>query len=223
MKTFNTIAAVMVSSAIFAGVAQAENGFYIMGGLNATTAEHGVNRNTGTNAPLVGPVGGPSLSSVDKDTGASIVVGAGYRHDFTDTFYGEIEAYYTDETAETHNINSVLVTDVELKQSFGLDVHLGHQLTDKVSLYGLFGVAQYEGDITKTYTFAPPVDLADLEETAFVYGGGVEIGITDRISTYGEFRISNDIDFSVPVDRGGVVSDNELEISVIRTGLKYKF
>lgn len=218
-----TIACLLASSALFAGVAQAENGFYISGGINSTTLTQDVSRNTGSNEPNTGPAGGPSATTTDQDTGASVYVGAGYRFDVLDDSYIEIEGFYADENAETKNLNNVLVSEVELTNSYGIDLHLGQQVTEKISVYGLVGLVQYEGDANQSYTFAPPVTAVQIEETAFVYGAGVELGLTDKISTFGEVRISNDVEFDTPADKGGITSENNLDFTTIRTGLKFKF
>ena len=216
-----TVATAM--SALLSGAAFADNGFYVTGGFNSTTLQHNLSRNTGATGAAEGPVGGPSITSVDQETGASFYVSGGYRFEAFEDSFLEIEAFYADETAETQNINGVIVSDIELTSSYGVDVHLGQKITDKFSVYGLVGIAQYEGDANLSYTFAAPTDSVSIEETGFVYGAGVEIGLTSNISTFGEVRITNDLEFDTPVDQGGVTSENDLDFTGIRTGLKYKF
>ena len=210
-------------AALAPAAAMAQSGWYVHGGVNATTVEQSTTRNTGTNEPNVGPAGGPSISTLAQDTGASFYVAGGYEFTpFQDAFIG-IEAYYADETAETQNLNNVKVTDLELTSSYGVDVKLGKNVTDDFSVYGLLGLAQYEFDGTVSYTFAPPVDNISSEETAFVYGGGVELDLADRWSVITELRFTNDLEFDTPVDRGGIRSEDELDLFVIRSGLKYSF
>ncbi|MFC7291569.1 outer membrane beta-barrel protein [Hirschia litorea] len=221
--SIRTIACLLASSAVFTGLAHADSGFYVSGGLNSTTLTQDVSRNTGSNLPNTGPADGPSATTTDQDTGASVYVSAGYRLDVLENSYLEFEAFYADENAETQNLNNVLVSEVELKNSYGLDLHLGQKVTDTFSVYGLVGVTQYEGDANQSYTFAPPVTSVELEETAFVYGAGVELGLSKHISTFGEVRISNDVEFDTPVDKGGIISQNNLDFTTIRTGLKFKF
>ena len=115
------------------------------------------------------------------------------------------------------------MTDLELTSSYGVDVKLGKNVTDDFAVYGILGIAQYEFDGTVSYTFAPPVDNISSEETAFVYGGGVELDLADRWSVITELRFTNDLEFDTPVDRGGIRSEDELDLFVVRSGLKYSF
>ncbi|WP_018995727.1 outer membrane protein [Hirschia maritima] len=224
MKTnFLKMSAICAATVAFAGQAIADSGFYISGGLNSTSLTHDVSRNTGSNLPNTGASGGPSATTTDRDTGASVYIAGGYRFDIFEDSYLEVEAFYADESAETQNLNGVLVSELELSNSYGLDLHLGQQITEKFSIYGLVGVTQYEGDANQFYTFAPPVSAVEFEETAFVYGAGVELALTDKLSTFGEVRLSNDVDFDTPVDQGGIRAENNLEFTTIRSGLKFKF
>ena len=56
-----------------------------------------------------------------------------------------------------------------------------------------------------------------------MYGGGVEISFNDNWSTIAEVRLVNDLEFDTPADRAGLRSRDELEFSIIRTGLKFRF
>ncbi|MAI90767.1 outer membrane beta-barrel protein [Ponticaulis sp.] len=206
-----------------AGTAQADTGFFVSGGLNSTTLEQSTSRNTGTNEPNTGPAGGASATVTDQDTGVSVFVSGGYEYDLGNNFYVSGELFYADEAAETQTLNNVKVTDIELTSSYGLDVKFGHQVTDQFAVYGLIGVSQFEFDGLASYTFADPTDDLSDEEAAFVYGGGVEIDFDDRWSTFAEVRLVNDLEFDTPVDRGGIQAQDELELTIIRTGLKYRF
>lgn len=217
------ISTVLTSVLLIGNSASAETGFYVHGGVNATTLEQVSSRNTGTSDPNSGPVGGPSISVSDKDTGASAYLAGGYEYQFSSDFFAAVEVFYADETAETRTFNSVKVTDIELESSYGIDLKFGHNVTDKLSIYGLIGVSQFEFDGKASYTFAPPVDDLSDEETAFVYGGGLEIRFNEKWSTLAEIRLVNDVEFDTPTDRGGVRSEDELDFSIIRTGLKYRF
>lgn len=215
--------AIPITSLIIAGSATAQSGWYVHGGINSTTFEQSTTRNTGTNGPNVGPAGGASASTTDQDTGASLYIAGGYEFQpFPDSF-AAVEVFYADETAETQNINTVKITDVSLNSSFGIDLKLGHNVSDKFAVYGLLGVAQYDFDGAITYTFAPPIDDISSEETGFVYGGGVEIKFNDNWSTIAEVRLTNDLDLATPVDRGAISSSDDLDFTVIRSGLKYRF
>ena len=226
MNTISKSIFAVVVAALTVPVAMADNGFYVSAGVNSTTVEQSLSRNTGTNVPIspdTGAANGGSFSTFDQDTGASAFVSVGYRFEFLSDSFLEAEAFYADETAETQNLNSLIISEVELQNSFGLDVHLGKQVTDTVGIYGLMGVAQYEFDVNQSYPFAPPTAFVSAEETAFVYGAGVEISLTDHISTFGEVKLTTDLDYDTPVDQGGVRSINELDLNVIRTGIRYRF
>ena len=223
INKFIAIASAAALASVLAGTASAESGWYVHGGINSTTFEQSTTRNTGTNQPNVGPAGGASASTSDQDTGASLYIAGGYEiKPFPDSF-AAVEVYYADETAETQNINNVKITDVSLNSSYGIDLKLGHNVTDKFAVYGLIGVAQYDFDGAISYTFAPPIDDISSEEAGFVYGGGVEIDFNDNWSTIAEVRITNDLDLSTPVDRGAIRSSDDLNFTVIRSGLKYRF
>ena len=218
-----SILSLVFLSFISASPAFAQTGFYIHGGVNSTTAEQSVSRNTGTNEPTIGPAGGPSISVTDQDTAASVYIAGGYEYRPLPDFFAALELYYADERADTVTLNNVKVTDLQLDTSYGVDLKFGHDVTDKFSIYGLVGVAQYEFDGQVSYTFADPIDDISNEEVAFVYGAGVEVKLTDQVSTLAEFRLTNDFEFDTPVDRGGILSDDELELTTIRAGLKYRF
>ena len=225
----NTFTKSILSIALLAAtvpVAMADNGFYVSAGVNATTVEQSLSRNTGTNLPTspdTGAANGGSFSTIDQDTGVGAFISGGYRFEFLDDAFVEAEVFYADETAETENLNSLIISEVELKNSYGLDLHIGKQVTDTFGVYGLMGVAQYEFDVDQSYPFAPPTAFVSAEETAFVYGAGVDIALTDHISTFGEVRLTNDLEYDTPIDQGGVRSINELDLNVIRTGIRYRF
>lgn len=203
--------------------AQVKDGVFISGGVSSTTQELNQSRNTGSNLPNVGPALGASGTVVDKDSGFGFFGGIGYKKQITPDFFAAIEGFYSTEDASTTTINNVLVNQTDLDATYGADLRLGTNVTDKVAIYGLVGLTGFDLDSRISYTFAPPVDNVSNEEWGFVYGGGVEIGITDRISTFGEFRLANDISFETPTDRGDVRSVNELNYSVVRTGLRFSF
>lgn len=203
--------------------AQFQDGVFISGGISSTTQELNQSRNTGSNQPNVGPAQGPSGTVVDKDSDFGFFAGIGYKKQITPDFFGAVEGFYSTEDASTTTINNFLVNQTDLEATYGADLRLGTNVTDKVAIYGLVGLTGFDLDSRISYTFAPPVDNVSNEEWAFVYGGGVEIGLSDRISTFGEFRLANDIAFETPVDRGNVRSVNELNYSVVRTGLRFSF
>jgi len=224
MKSLNFTAALLfaltstASTAAFAG-----DGIFISGSINSTTQEFNNTRNTGSNQPNTGPAGGASASVVDKDTGIGFVGGIGYKQHFTSDFYVSVEAFYSTEDSNSTIINNVLINNTSLDSTYGGDLRLGTYINEKVSIYGLSSLTAFDIDSDLSYTFAPPVNQVSNTEWAFVYGGGVEINLNEQVSTFGEFRLANDIGFDTPVDEGGITSLNELNYSVIRTGLRYSF
>ena len=218
--TFTTIAlsALAATPNAFAG-----DGVYLSGGINSTTQESLQSRNTGTNLPNTGATGGPSGTVVDKDTGIGFFGGVGYKTHFTNDFFASVEAFYSFEDAETTTLNNVKVNNVELNETYGVDIRLGTDVSDKVGIYGLASLTAHEFDSNLSYTFAPPTEFVSETEWGFVYGGGVEIALTDQISTFGEFRIVNDLDFDTPVDQGGVQAEEKLNYTTLRTGVRYSF
>jgi opacity protein-like surface antigen len=218
----------LVASTSFSQVAAqpALDGFYVTGGFNSTTVEQNLTRNTGTNIPTdpsTGPANGPSITASNRETDFGIALGVGYHWDVSDDFFLAAEVFYSDENTETQVINNVLVNDVELNSTYGIDLKAGHNVTEKFAVYGLMSATAYDFDSTISYTFAPPVDRVSEDEFAFTYGGGVEIALNDNWSTFAEVRIANDLDFTTPTDRGGIDSQNELNFNTIKTGLKYSF
>jgi opacity protein-like surface antigen len=224
MKSFNfTTALIFAASIAASSSALAGDGLYISGGINSTTQEFNHTRNTGSNQPNTGPAGGASASVVDKDTGIGFVGGIGYKQHFANDFYVSLEAFYSTENSDTTILNNVLINQTSLDSTYGGDLRFGTDINDKISIYGLSSLTAFDIDSDLSYTFAPPVNQISNTEWAFVYGGGVEINLNDKISTFGEFRLANDISFDTPVDEGGITSVNELNYSVIRTGLRYSF
>lgn len=222
-KNTAALASIIALSLSLTAQAQAKDGVFISGGVSTTTQELNQSRNTGSNLPNVGPAQGPSGTVVDKDSGFGFFGGIGYKKQITPDFFAAVEGFYSTEDASTTTINNVLINETDLNATYGADLRLGTNVTDKMAIYGLVGLTGFDLDSRISYTFAPPVDNVSNEEWEFVYGGGVEIGLTDRISTFGEFRLANDIAFDTPVDRGGITSVNELNYSIIRTGLRFSF
>lgn len=222
-KTKILTAAIAVVPFALSAPAFANDGFFISGGVNSTTQEFNQTRNTGSNQPNVGPAQGASGSVVDKDTSIGFVGGIGYKKHLSNDFFASVEGFYSTENARTTIINNVLVNETELNSTYGVDLRFGTDVTDKVAIYGLFGLSAFDLDTQVTYTFAPPMDLVSQTEWDVVYGGGVEIAFNDRISTFGEFRLTNDVSFDTPTDRGDVTSRNELNYGVIRSGLRFSF
>jgi len=227
MKTITLLSTAIVLSLsatapAFAGDA-AGDGLYVSGALNRTTQESFSSRNTGSNQPNVGAAGGASGTVVDKDTGLGFAVGIGYKKHLSDNYFASLEGFYSTESADTTTLNNVKVNNVELNSTYGADLRFGTDVTDTVAIYGITGITAHDFDSAISYTFAPPTDDVSDEVWGFTYGGGVELGLSKKLSSFAEFRIANDLDFDTPVDRGGVTAEEELNYTTIRTGFRYTF
>jgi len=223
MKMKLIASAALLASMTSVPAAFAGDGIYISGGVNSTTQESNSSRNTGSNQPNEGAAGGASGTVVDKDTGIGFVGGIGYKKHLSEDFFASIEAFYSTESADTTTLNNVKINNVELNSTYGVDLRLGTDVTDKVGIYGLAGLTAHDFDSSLSYTFAPPTDFVSEDEWGFTYGGGVEIGLSEQLSTFGEFRLVNDLSFDTPVDRGGIQTDEELNYTTIRTGFRFSF
>ena len=225
MKTFKISALAITTFLVTSMTPQAiaGDGFFISGGINTTTQQSFSSRNTGSNQPNLGAAGGASATVVDKDTGIGFFGGAGYKTHLTPEFFVAVEGFYSTESADTTTINNVKVNNVELNSTYGGDLRLGTDVTEKVAIYGLASFTAHDFDSALSYTFAPPTD--DVSETVwgFTYGGGVEIALSEKLSTFGEFRIANDLDFDTPIDRGGIQTFEELDYTTLRTGIRFSF
>jgi len=224
MKTTSiTTTLVLVTSLAISAPALAGDGFYISGGINNTTQENNQSRNTGSNQPNVGASGGASGTVVDKDTGIGFVVGAGYKYRFSQDMFASVEAFYSTESAETTTLNNVRSNNIELNATYGADVRFGTDVTDKVAIYGLVGATAHDLDSNLSYTFAPPLDFVSGQVWGFTYGGGVGINLTEKLSTFGEFRLANDLNLDTPVDQGGIQTQEDLNYTTLRTGFRFSF
>lgn len=201
----------------------ANDGISVFGGFGSTTQEFNQSRNTGSNQPNTGAAGGPSGTVVDKETGVSFFGGVGYKTHLGDDTFVRLDGFYSAEDVDTTIINNVLVNNVELNSSYGGDIKLGYDATDKLGIYGLIGATAFDFDSQISYTFAPPMDAVSETEWALTYGAGVELALSDRISTFGEVRIANDVNFTTPTDKGGVNSNNDLNFTSVRSGLRFSF
>lgn len=199
------------------------DGFYLTGKLGASSLEHTIERREST-AGL--PVADSSGVTTDKETDAAFGLGVGYKFDISKQFYASIEGFYNAETAETTNINGVLVTDIDLEASYGARVIGGINATDKFSIYAHAGATALEYDINNSYTFAPPTKSRSETDVGFSYGVGADYQLTDKIATFVEYTQMTDVDFNgIPEVAGGTgrVNDNELDLSSISLGMKYYF
>ncbi len=216
--TFAALAATLLAS-----TASAE-GLYISGSLSGTTLDHSIERNTGGTALPVPDVGGTSLvSETDLSFGAAI----GYEQGIANSdFYWGAEAFYNFENGESRNINGVLVTDIELKSSYGARLIGGVNLTDKFSAYTHAGVTEVKFDVTNSYTFAPPVREESYSETGFSYGLGGAYKLNDKIALYAEYTKIDGIEFDGIAEVAGGTgreNPNTLDLSRATFGVKFSF
>ena len=223
MKNFILTAAIIAAPFAIAAPAFANDGIYISGGINATSQSSFSSRDTGSNLPNTGAAGGASGTVIDKDTAVGFFGGIGYKKHVASDLFVSVEAFYSDESAETTTINNVKINEVSLNSTYGADLRFGANITDRVALYGLIGATAHDFDSALSYTFAPPTDFVSDDVWGLTYGGGVEVALSDRVSTFGEFRIANDLDFDTPVDRGGIATLEELDYTTVRTGLRFSF
>ena len=105
---------------------------------SATTLDHTIQRDTGGFALPVPDMSGTTIADTTDFSGG---LAAGYIQNFAgDQFFVGAEAFYNFETAETKNINGVLVTEIDLNSTYGGRLLAGANATDKLSLYAHGGV-----------------------------------------------------------------------------------
>lgn len=222
MNVKKTSLFVISSMALLPSLALA-NGFYFTGKLGASSLDHTIERRAST--PGL-PVADSSGVTSSEETDAAFGLGVGYTFDISEQFYASIEGFYNAETAETTNINGVLVTDIDLDATYGARLIGGVNATDKLSVYAHAGATVLDYDINNSYTFAPPRKSRSETDVGFSYGVGADYKLTDKISTFVEYTQITDVDFNgIPEVAGGTgrINDNELDLSSISLGLKYYF
>lgn len=216
------IALTTLAVAMAASTASAD-GLYVSGKISSQTLGHEIERNTGA---ALGAADN-SATTRTEETDVSGGIALGYEQTIGDgTLYWGAEAYYDVHDGESRNINNVLVTEVALDATYGARVILGANVTDKVRLYTHAGVAQVEFDVTNSYTFAPPVTEESFDETAFTFGVGASVAISEQIALFTEYTQLTGVDFDgIPEVAGGTgrVNDNDLDLSSIAIGVKYSF
>ena len=122
------LTAVLAVTSVFAGnAALAADGLYVSGQIGSSKLGHTIERNTGG---LALPVPDTSGTTFVEETEAEIGVAIGYLFSPSNgKFYYGPEAYVNYETAETRNINGVLIGDVELNYSYGARLLGGVNIT----------------------------------------------------------------------------------------------
>ncbi|GHF31327.1 hypothetical protein GCM10017044_28560 [Kordiimonas sediminis] len=195
----------------------ADDGFYVSGSITATELGHSINRNTGS-------ADSPSISSNVDKTDVGLRLGVGYKTHVTNDVFVALEGFYSFENATTESLNGMLRSTVELDATYGADLRLGYDITEKFALYALAGITALDFDNDTGYTFAPPMQELSETETAFTYGFGAELQMTDKISLIGEYRITSDVKFTPNPDVvGGFVNKNYLDHNALRLGINYSF
>jgi len=216
---------VLALSSVFAGnAALAADGLYISGQIGSSKLGHTIERNTGG---LALPVPDTSGTTLVEETEAEIGVAIGYLFSSANgKFYYGPEAYVNYESAETRNINGVLIGDVELNYSYGARLIGGINITNEFSVYTHLGVKVVDFDLGHSYTFAPPVRSESDSEVGFSYGVGAAYDVSDHVALFVDYTIANDIDFGgIPEVAGGTnrVDPNEIDLNTLSFGLKYSF
>lgn len=216
---------ILSTTAIAANSANADvlDGLYIAGKIGSSSLNHTIERNIG-NTTL--PVQDTSGVTNANDSGVSFGGAVGYTVDLNDRFYVGAEGFFNFEDANTRNINSVLITDIDLKYTYGGRAILGTHVTDTLSLYAHGGITVLDFDIANSYTFAPPTRDASSSEAAFSYGIGADYKITENVSVFAEYSQINDVDFT-PIGEvaGGTgrINPNDLDLGTMSLGFKYNF
>lgn len=207
--------------------AQADE-FYIYGSAGQASLEHQVERNIGANPPVL-PVADTSGSTSASDNGTSLQLAAGYELNFDlanlPVSIG-VEGFYSFEDASTRNINSVLITDVDLNSRYGARLLFNYDVTDKFGFYTHGGLTVLDYDVTNSYTFAPPVTERSDTETAFSYGVGMKYDLRPNLSLVVDYTRIDNVDFDgIPEVAGdtGRVNPNTLALDRLSTGLRFSF
>jgi opacity protein-like surface antigen len=217
IKSMFLTAALLAGTALTSTTASAEDGFYISGSVTATDLSHGINRNTGQ-------MDSPSISSFSSDTDVGLRLGLGYKAHVSKDFFMAFEGFYSWENASTESLNGMLRSTLDLDASYGADLRLGYDVSDKFAVYALAGLTYLDFDNDTGYTFAPPMQELSETEGGFTYGFGAEIQLTDRYSVVGEYRITNDVGFTPNPDVvGGFVNDNQIDHGAFRLGVNFSF
>ena len=208
----------LASSAAFSTSALASDGFYISGYLQNTTQDHTIERNTGTNTT-------PSITTSSEETDVGVGLALGYKTHVKDKVFVAVEGFYNKESAETRNLNNLLITEVELDSTYGINLKAGFDVTPEFSVYGFIGSTWVDIDLDNAYPFAPPMRSGSETESEVSFGFGVSYRLTESVAVIGEYTQLNDLDFDpLPeVAVPGKVNPNELDLSSWKVGVSYHF
>ncbi len=216
-RTSSIALAAVISASVLNFSASAADGFYVSGSVTATDLSHNINRNTGDRDLA-------SASTTVSETDVGLRIGVGYKTHFASDFFAAVEGFYSWENATTESVNGMLVSTLELNASYGADLRLGYDVTERFAVYALAGITALDFDNNTAYTFAPPMQELSETETGFTYGIGGEVQVTDRFSILAEYRLTNDVSFTPNPDRvGDLVNDNQIDHGALRLGLNFSF
>lgn len=209
---------VLLGSTVVSTGVMAKDGLYLTGYVNNTTQEHTIERNTGTNTS-------PSLTSQVDQTDLGLGLALGYKMHINETSFAIVEGFYNKEDVDTRNLNNLLVTEVELDATYGINLKLGFDVTEMFALYGFIGATRVELDLANSYPFAPPMRSGSRSETEVSYGFGMSYQLSNQLSVIGEYTAINDLDFDpLPeVAVPGKINPNQLDLSSWKVGLSYSF
>ena len=150
----------------------------------------------------------------------------GYEQSINSSFYWGAEAFYNTTDVSTRNTNDVLITDIDIDATYGVRGILGTNVSDTVQLYAHAGITQVDFEINNSYTFAPPARTQSDEDTAFSYGFGAAVAVSESVSVFGEYTQITDVEFNgIPevAFETGRVNDNTLDLSSVAIGVKFSF
>ena len=208
-----------LSAALIAvmGSVAAADGLYVSGSISALTFGHEIERNRGT----------AELSSLTRteETGGSLGVALGYEAAINSSLYWGAEAFYNYSDIDSKNINNGLVTEINVNGTYGVRGILGANVTEALQLYAHAGVTQVDFDVRNSYTFDVPVRTRSDDETAFSYGFGAAVKVSDRVSVFGEYTQVSEVDFDgiAEAPPPNSVNPNSLDLSSVALGVKFSF
>jgi len=198
--------------------AYAKDGFSLGTVTSNATFSHTIERNTGTDTS-------PSITSRTEESDIAFGLIGGYQFHVSDDFFLGIEAFYNEENIETRNINNLLITELELNNSYGVNLKAGVDVNDKFSVYALLGQTTLDFDINNSYPFAPPLRSGNTDVDEITFGFGAEYEITDKWSFTARYTQLNDVNFDpLPeVAVPGKINDNEVDYSALSFGVNFNF
>lgn len=215
-KKVAAVLAIISTSAI--STAHANDGFSLGVTVGNGTFSHTIERNTGSNTT-------PSITTRTEESDLAVGLNAGYQINLDNSLYFGIEAFYKEENIQTRNINNLLITELSLENSYGLNLKAGVNVTDKFSIYTLLGQTTLDFDINNSYPFAPPLRDGSESVDEVTYGIGAQFSVNDHWSVTAQYTQLNDVSFDpLPeVAVPGKINDNEVDLTALTFGVNYNF